>query len=468
MSDLRQRVFLQSLLFGCLLSALTLSIAHTFFGPRYTGEGEDAEATPCWQSDANSEPTLAVGVPETNLSSLDAEEQLRSLLSLLRCKDMDECIRHARLAGEVRDTYQRHIQVQRRLTLQVAASTGGAQECSGFLGIQDQHPDLVPMAESLRPRPSFQEAFADLNIVGLPKTGTTQLYEILGSHPNVRRLNPNRKENCAVYPRTRRDVVLDGQNDLDKEKRKLQVNLHSFVQSLAAARSGHSSSPGAAPAITLNGCVNFASVAFTWYYLRPTNRKFILMFRDPADWLWSSWNFFDQQKHLDAEGLGRNGWVKKNYPSPELFHELLTSRSQTLGGQWLVNWRCRSLEDPRLLMRMVGRSSILFLRNEDLVPGRINLKGGLLEKVGGFLGINPQKFDPDTYSQIMNCNNKKGFKSKCDNLTTAYKVSGGRSLLPETRVLIYLQFWELCNIWAAEFGIVYPDCLNVINSTAPT
>ena len=39
------------------------------------------------------------------------------------------------------------------------------------------------------------------------------------------------------------------------------------------------------------------------------------------------------------------------------------------------------------------------LRNEDLVPGRINLKGGLLEKVGGFLGINPQKFDPDTYSQ---------------------------------------------------------------------
>ena len=39
--------------------------------------------------------------------------------------------------------------------------------------------------ESLRPRPSFQEAFADLNIVGLPKTGTTQLYEILASHPNV-------------------------------------------------------------------------------------------------------------------------------------------------------------------------------------------------------------------------------------------------------------------------------------------
>ena len=99
MSDLRQRVFLQSLLFGCLLSALTLSIAHTFFGPQYTGEGEDAEATPCWQSDATSEPALAVGVPETNLSSLDVEEQLRNLLSLLRCKDMDECIRHARTDG---------------------------------------------------------------------------------------------------------------------------------------------------------------------------------------------------------------------------------------------------------------------------------------------------------------------------------------------------------------------------------
>eukprot|EP00439_Symbiodinium_sp_Y106_P080149 s668_g18.t3 len=463
MSDLRQRVFLQSLLFGCLLSALTLSISHTFFGPRY-GEAEDAEATPCWQSDANSEPALAVSGPETNLSSLDAEEQLRNLLSLLRCNDMDECIRHARTAG---------VPLSKRGWLaRCATHTIGT---SWLRDVSLCRAPLAPPAprsaavswESLRPRPSFQEAFADLNIVGLPKTGTTQLYEILASHPNVRRLNPNRKENCAVYPRTRRDVVLDAQNDLDKEKRKLQVNLHSFVQSMAATRSGHSSSPGAAPAITLNGCVNFASVAFTWYYLRPTNRKFILMFRDPADWLWSSWNFFDQQKHLDAEGLGRNGWVKRNYRSPELFHELLTSRSQTLGGQWLVSWRCRSLEDPRLLMRMVGRSSILFLRNEDLVPSRINLKGGLLEKVGGFLGISPQKFDPDTYSQIMNCNNKKGFKSKCDNLTTAYKVSGGRSLLPETRVVIYLQFWEQCNIWAVEFGIVYPDCLNVINFTAP-
>ena len=102
-------------------------------------------------------------------------------------------------------------------------------------------------------------------------------------------------------------------------------------------------------------------------------------------------------------------------------------------------------------------------RNEDLVPSRINLKGGLLENVGGFLGISPQKFDPDTYSQaqvkesflgckgmaslaksrscpvhsrachgcppveIMNCNNKKGFKSKCDNLTTAYKAVRGKS-----------------------------------------
>ena len=51
-------------------------------------------------------------------------------------------------------------------------------------------------------------------------------------------------------------------------------------------------------------------------------------FRDPADWLWSSWNFFDQQKHLDAEGLGRNGWVKRNYRSPELFHELTLDPSR--------------------------------------------------------------------------------------------------------------------------------------------
>ena len=55
--------------------------------------------------------------------------------------------------------------------------------------------------------------------------------------------------------------------------------------------------------------------------------------------------------------------VKNSYCTAEILR--LTSRSQTLGGQWLVSWRCRSLEDPRLLMRMVGRSSILFLRNLD-------------------------------------------------------------------------------------------------------
>ena len=44
-----------------------------------------------------------------------------------------------------------------------------------------------------------------------------------------------------------------------------------------------------------------------------------------------------------------------------------------------------------------------------------------------------------------------------------YPITKNRPMLYSTRKWIYLQFYYECLIWAKEFNIIYPDCLNVIN-----
>ena len=72
----------------------------------------------------------------------------------------------------------------------------------------------------------------------------------------------------------------------------------------------------------------------------------------------------------------------------------------------------------------------------------------------------------DYKHQGPNCNDNKGMESVCNKTrSSSYALSGGRKMLPETRTLIYMRFWEECKIWAAEFGVIYADCLNVIERT---
>ena len=63
------------------------------------------------------------------------------------------------------------------------AADGGDPLYQNPVLFRDKHPALVPLDPRYSPDPSWNEtAMADLNVVGLPKAGTSQLYKILASH----------------------------------------------------------------------------------------------------------------------------------------------------------------------------------------------------------------------------------------------------------------------------------------------
>jgi hypothetical protein len=76
-----------------------------------------------------------------------------------------------------------------------------------------------------------------------------------------------------------------------------------------------------------------------------------------------------------------------------------------------------------------------------MLPAVVDKQGGLLAQLSNFTGLGRFQFDPETYSVVMNCSDKKGVKSVCKQpRSSSSTLSGGREMLPETRKLIYYIF----------------------------
>ena len=220
--------------------------------------------------------------------------------------------------------------------------------------------------------------------------------------------------------------------------------------------------------ITVNACYWINDIEISWHYLRPPGKKSIFLFRDPADWLWSVFNFWKIHE-IDPEEYG---WVNAGgsveYRSPEFFHELVASGNKTKWGVYSRDYyHTFTIKSPRKLLAIFGRENVLFLRNEDMLPDVVDKKFGVLDQLSNFTGLDRSGFNPGFYSTLTNCNDNKGVYELCGNHTRSgsYASTGGREMLPETRTLIYMHFWEECKIWDKEFGVVYPDCLNVMKRT---
>jgi hypothetical protein len=215
----------------------------------------------------------------------------------------------------------------------------------------------------------------------------------------------------------------------------------------------------------VNACYWINDIEISYHYLRPQGKKSIFLFCDPADWLWSAFNFW-RIHEIDPEEYG---WTEsgENYRSPEFFHELVASGEKTKWGLYSREYyHMFTINSPRKLIALFGRENVLFVRNEGMLPEVVDKEGGVLDQLSNFTGLDRSQFDHKTYSVVTNCNNMKGMKSVCNKTrSSSYALSDGREMLPETRQLIYMQFWEECKIWARKFGVCYPDCLVAVKRT---
>jgi hypothetical protein len=459
--------------------------------------------------DADTEASLLMDQPPPS----DLSQSALSDNNLLKCSDS-----HPELCDSIMQGYQtyihsvlRTIQKQRAKTLQRAKNPfdifpNPRPPDPKTVMVKDKPmikisvpllPILSPLKETFRPKPEWRfMAAPNVNIVGLPKAGTSQLYNVLVSHKHAVAFGPNKEFCLPVWQR------LDLYNDLFwyedlfskpktitlYHKNAIQEALYKFHAKVFTSLKDRNITWSPAlisnnlhnsqKLLTVNACNAFWAFELAWQYLQPpsANHKYIFTWRDPADWLWAAWNFW----HIPMEDHAPVAWEAdwhpswahpgKHYRSPELFHEIVASDQQTLAGRYLATIRQRTVEYARKLVAMVGRENVLFLKTEDMKPTVVDQPGGLLDQLSMFLKLNRTKFDPSYYMGMANCNanpssDRKASEKCVSTASNAYPITGGRSMLPETRTLIYLQFWEECKTWREEFGIVYDACLNIIDDT---
>jgi uncharacterized protein YkuJ len=332
--------------------------------------------------------------------------------------------------------------------------------------------------------PQQQQTYADkfmpdINIVGIPKGGTSQLYKILTQHPSLTRFNPISKETCAFLPYPlettyihlptphrqsihtsivqrlqtltedqRQTVTSKLQKYFEKKGMNIEKRRQQERRKKMRKRNPKNKGQQRQRQRTVNGCLYPEEVLMQYLYLgQPTNRKFIVVYRDPADWLWAAWNFWNTttDTYPDEERV-HTGWTNhpEDYRSPELFHELLlaagsgcsNSGDSDVGGvhpmaDYLDQRRAVFMNAAIQLGAVVPKENILLVRNEDMVPDRVAQPGGLLDQLSTFLSIDRKKFSSSTYAHFTNCNDNKGDQVACQKKTSSYAIAGYRSMLEE-------------------------------------
>jgi hypothetical protein len=341
-----------------------------------------------------------------------------------------------------------------------------------------EHPALDPLIPEYQPVQEWSStSFPNLNVVGLAKTGTSQLYKILTSHAGTVPFAA-KKEHCMQGAQhISWDVPREVKAATDEDKRTVQANLYEYHEKSAAINAALHGNTGTSKGHwnshshlqSVNGCLNLHDLWLHLHYIPPTNAKFFLLLRDPADWLWAGFNFWVGDldirfAHTQKDKLWAS--AKSEYRSPELFHELIVSgHATTSGSNLLEKLRRQTVTAGRRIVDLVGRENVLFLRNEDMLPENIDQTDGMLDQIANFTGLERSKFTGPVLHTMMNCNDNKGFSKTCqDDVSSrgAYAIAGDRHMLEKTRAFIYLHYQEECQIWAKEFGVVYPDCVNVL------
>jgi hypothetical protein len=302
-------------------------------------------------------------------------------------------------------------------------------------------------------------SFADLSILGFPKAGTSQLFNLLVSHPHAAPVF-KRKEYCIDHGHFL-DYTLPQHLNNPNTLRSLKKNLFGYHSYMLRKRSESRDRS----LQLINACLQPREIEYHLSYTpMPEKSKYLLLFRDPADWLWASWNFWID-KHLDDRPAVDHDWATFgiHYRSPELFHELILSReSIKSAAKRFRTMREQTVHTPRRLIHLMGRDRLLFLKSEDMKATNGRLPQ-FLEQLGTFTGLSVSGFNITVAQGQTNCNAQKGFRNVCAGATgSGYHITHNRPMLEETRKLIYIQFWEECKIWKIEFGIVYQDCVDSV------
>jgi hypothetical protein len=344
----------------------------------------------------------------------------------------------------------------------------------------DRNPAFRNISKQFQPQPFWkQKYFPDVNIAGLQKAGSSQLYNILTSHSNMYKFHTKEKEFSFKIPHLSLSVselLSLSQNDIsDFAKRKKITSIQRFFYGRLKNKSFQMltkvPTTKSTKMLSVNACLDTVTTMMMRQYLdRTLNTKVIFLVRDPADWLWSSFNFWTYKSHIDILNSNKWDWAAdpEQYRSPELFHEMLLAGADRFGPTAELIGKLRDRINNLFSLVIAAAAAvekdnnftgnILVVKTEDMEPDRIH-SSGLVTKLANFLGVTLDGFDSSTLQSFSNCGNSRGVGVRCSKTSSAYAIAGNRTMLEQSRDLVYLYFAEECKLWAEEFGVVYERCL---------
>jgi Sulfotransferase domain len=412
----------------------------------------------------------------------------RTLQSLLRQKDMDYIGRTMTSSVGTVSSYPSKIpqyvidQAQRR-----AEQFNATAAIDEVRILVNNFPAFRNIAKEYQPQGLWKQThFPDVNIAGLQKAGSSQLYNILTSHSDMYKFHSFEKEFPFGIPHLSLNIsklLLLSQHDMSDVAKRSQITsiqrlFHSRFKTKAFQKLTENpqtsiertttEASSTTKMLSVNACLDTTTAMMMRQYLgRTLDSKLIFMVRDPADWLWSSYNFWTYRQHIDLLNSTTRDWAAapQQYRSPEIFHEMLLAGADRFGPTaeliGVLRDRINNLFSRVIAAaHQINANSVLVVKTEDMAPDRIH-SSEFIENLAKFLGVTLDGFDESILKSFSNCGNSRGTGSRCSKASSAYAVAGNRAMLEQSRDLVYLYFAEECKLWAEEFGVVYERCLRV-------
>lgn len=283
--------------------------------------------------------------------------------------------------------------------------------------------------------------FPSLIVGGFPKCGSSYLFKMLSSHPQV-------------IPTKRKELCLGGVMSETWDK---------FFQFLPNQTSSDNK-------IVMSGCLHLGANVKAMKELCLQDLKVIYVLRDVADMLWSAYNFWCMQYH-DQDCYPGKHTSKTALRSPEHFHQLVVNHQEMGGGVALTrtgNCYQRELQDAA---KVFGSKNLLVLRSETMLTTEAEKEDSLwrLQRFLFSSSIEQEEeqvkswFTTQTQSRYrvnsgysVDSRGEKNIAKDADREAAGlYEVSKFRPMLPETRKLIYQRWRDECLWLQRNYNIHY-------------
>jgi hypothetical protein len=300
---------------------------------------------------------------------------------------------------------------------------------------------------------SIEFCLANAVVAGVGKCGTSALHHLFSLEPRF--YASNKKENCLRKYSKLPQPIWGYLKSLDDE---LHTSFKRFKQTNKCQT-------------IVSGCIYDSELIKVHDMLHldryANNTKYIVQFRDFADWNWAAYNYWTVEG-MDAELHIKSAlWATKkdNYRSADMFHEILTAAVQDrpLGFRTYKNIKDVTMfrDYGQRCEKAFGRDTVFFAASEWLEAAPMTYWEKLMRSFGF----------PNTYWKHSNIGNftttrvNTGDAKGADTVVAAtswregeYEISEHKPLRNDTRAMIY-QLWQEECLWASEVtGWKYRAC----------